>query len=138
MAYVNNPQDIYQEKINPKNLDELNGAKNLRQVDDQVRLLNVPGVVEGENGEFLDFFKEAYRQFNWTENTRTEQEERPQAKISDEVLKKMAQNLWKWDCVELQADKGQELNQLIELCTSADSKRILHAEDEKDEHVKNL
>jgi len=34
MAYVNNPQDIYQEKINPKNLDEADGAKNLRQIND--------------------------------------------------------------------------------------------------------
>ena len=73
MAFCENPQEIMQDKPSTKVLNEAETVKSLRQVNDQVRLLNNAGAEEGPDGEFIDFFKEMWKQFNWAEGSKIDQ-----------------------------------------------------------------
>ena len=53
-----------------------------------------------EKKNFVSFFEETWKQWQYQENSRTDHDEKAQAHISDAMLKNMIESLWKWDNID--------------------------------------
>ena len=63
MKLVMEPSQWSSAKASSKYVNDPEGVKNHRQLNDSIRHLNVPGAEEGPDGEFISFFKETFKLF---------------------------------------------------------------------------